>query len=53
MNRSIEAEIATLIKRIEQHEEIIIQLLEIIATTNRMVDQLTGKSGFKSLSHLH
>lgn len=53
MDRLDVVQIEKLTKRLQQHEEIIIQLLEIIAVTNRKVDELKGQSNVKELSNLH
>lgn len=53
MDRLEAVKIDKITKRLQQHEEIIIQLLEIIAVTNRKVDELKNQSNAKGLSNLH
>lgn len=53
MDHSEAKKIETLVRKLQQHEEIIMQLLKIIAATNCKVDEYIDQSSNKKTSHLH
>lgn len=53
VNKSKDDQIEKLTKRLSQQEEILVQLLAIIASTNRKVDAISEQSVSKEFSYLN